>query len=723
MLRDDMEHSFLSDVVALILAGAAIAYLCFRLGLVPIVGFLLAGVLIGPHALGLVHDQALVDAAAEVGVMLLLFTIGIEFSLDRLAEMKTVIFAGGGLQVGLATLATMLALTPFEVDWHSAVFTGFLAALSSTAIVLKLLADRHETNTPHGRTALGILVFQDLAVVVMVLLVPMLGGTGGSSGAVAWALAKAVAIIAAVVVVARRLMPPVLEQVARTCSPELFLLTVIAICFGTAFLTNLAGVSLSLGAFLAGLVVSESRFSQHALGEILPLQILFSASFFVSVGMLLDTRFLLQHLPLVLAVIGAVLLVKALTTGASVLALGERPPVAIATALMLAQVGEFSFVLERAGHDVGLSPAGLGTEGSQAFIATTVVLMVLTPFLTAVGTAGARRAAHGAKAPADDAVHVLEGPQENHVVVAGYGGAARRLVRVLDGSGIPFMITTLSPEGATEAAAAGLPVLLGDASRTHTLLLARTDRAKVLVVPDDDPAMAHRVASVARLTNPTMRIIVRTRYIDETHALTAVGVDRVISEELESVVQLFADVMRSYDISPDEIERHEEAVRRGGYAALRTEERPASPVVQCELDSDCLGRRTVTVRAGAPADGVSVGRLPVFVERLRRNGAQRTPPCPTRSSVPAMSSCSPARPTPSRRRLLSSASGRSTRTRSRRRPRIGARWSTRSGASSSSRGATPAAGTSTRSDVCCRARAVARTASGPVTAGFTSAYA
>jgi len=388
-----MEHSFLTDAVALLLAAAAIAYLCFRLGLVPIVGFLVAGVLIGPNALGLVQDRALVDAAAEVGVMFLLFTIGIEFSLEKLTEMRTAIFAGGGIQVVLATLGTLLLLLAFGIDWRSGLFTGFLVSLSSTAIVLKLLADRNETTSPRGRIGLGILIFQDLAVVVMVLLVPMLGGTGASGGAIAWALAKAALIIAGVLLLARRLMPAILEQVARTCSPELFLLTVIAICFGTAFLTNLAGVSLSLGAFLAGLLVSESRFSQHALGEILPLQILFSAIFFVSVGMLLDLGFLVTHLPLVVAGIAAVLAVKVLTTGASVLAVRERPAVAVATALMLAQVGEFSFVLERAGRGMGLSPVGLGAVGAQAFIATTVVLMVLTPFLTGVGGAAARRVA------------------------------------------------------------------------------------------------------------------------------------------------------------------------------------------------------------------------------------------------------------------------------------------------------------------------------------------
>jgi CPA2 family monovalent cation:H+ antiporter-2 len=622
-----MEHGFLSDAVALLLAGAGIAYVCFRLGLIPIVGFLVAGVVIGPHALGLVHDPALVDAMAEVGVMFLLFTIGIEFSLGKLAEMKQAIFAAGGLQVVLAALGTIALLALFGVDWHSGLFTGFLVALSSTAIVLKILADRNETTSMHGRLGLGILIFQDLAVVVMVLLIPMLGGSGGSALDIVWALTKAGLIIAAVLLIARRLMPLVLEQVARTCSPELFLLTVIAICFGTAFLTNLAGVSLSLGAFLAGLVVSESRFSQHALGEVLPLQILFSATFFVSVGMLLDVGFLVTHLPLVLAGIAAVLLVKVATTGIGVLALGTRRPVAIATALMLAQVGEFSFVLERAGRGMGLSPAGLGEAGSQAFIATTVVLMVLTPFLTSIGGIAARRVTVAA-IPDEPAAEPLPGaPQrENHVVVAGYGLWARRLVRVLAGSSIPYVITTLSPEGANEAEAEGLPVLRGDASRQHTLMLAGTDRAKVLVVADDDPAMAYRVVSVARITNPTMRIVVRTRYIAEIEQLTGAGADRVITEELESVVQLFADVMHSYGLTAEDIARHEEAVRSGGYAALRDEERPAAPVVECELGPDCLARRTVTVRSGAPIEGMSIGQLPLFVETRRRGGsAQPTP--------------------------------------------------------------------------------------------------
>ena len=349
--------------------------------------------LIGPTQLGLVSEVETVEAAAEIGVIFLLFIIGIEFSLERLAALRTWIALGGALQVGLAVLSVMGICMAFGVGWRDGLFTGFLVSLSSTAIVLKLLGDARETTTARGRLAVALLVFQDLAVVAMVLFVPLLGVSeegGASTGDLVVALLTAVGIIAAVLLVARRLLPPLLERVARTCSPEVFLLTVLAICFGTAYLTAVAGVSVSLGAFLAGLLVSESRLSSQALGEILPLQILFSAVFFVSVGMLLDVRFVVANLGVVLLGVLVVFVVKALTTWLAVTVLRRTGPglssgSALGTALLLAQIGEFSFVLETEGRAAGLSPAGLGEDGSQAFIAASVLLLLATPALAALG--------------------------------------------------------------------------------------------------------------------------------------------------------------------------------------------------------------------------------------------------------------------------------------------------------------------------------------------------
>ena len=595
---------FLVEGAALLVAAAAIAYICYRIGLVPIIGFLVAGVVIGPYGLGVVANRELVDAVAEIGVILLLFTIGLEFSLERLAQIFTLILGGGSLQVGLASVVTMGVLMAIGVDWRSALFTGFLVALSSTAIVLKLFADRGETNTTRGQVALGLLIFQDLAVIVMVLLVPMLGvGAAHAAGAsvvendaitLAKALGTAIALIVIVLVVARRFMPPLLERVARTCSPELFLLTVVAICFGTAFLTSLAGVSVSLGAFLGGLIVSESEFREHAFTEIMPLQILFSATFFVSVGMLLNLGFVMTHFPLVLAAVAVVCLIKVVTSASAVVALGYDGPTAAAAALALAQVGEFSFVLERAGRDVGLSPAGMGEAGSQAFIAATVLLMVATPFLTSVGSRMAKKIEK--RQSIVDAETMVPEPLpeaqaarlQDHVIVAGYGNAARQLVRVLHGSQVPYVITTLSPGGAEEAEREGLPVIRGDASKQLTLQHAGIQRAKMIVIPDDDPATAHRIATIARQSSePGTRIIVRTRYLAEIEKFTKAGVDRVVAEELESIVQLFAEVLRNYDVAPEEIERHEATIRNRGYAALRDEGVPEKPVVVCNIPGGC----------------------------------------------------------------------------------------------------------------------------------------
>lgn len=608
---------YLTEIVALVVAGAVIAYVSFRLRLVPIVGFLIAGVIIGPNALGLVRDQEIVDATAEIGVILLLFTIGIEFSLEKLARIQRLIFGGGSLQVGLSTVAVTGLLMLFGVDWRAGLFTGFLVALSSTAIVLKILGDNGETNSEPGQAALGLLIFQDLAIVVMVMVVPMLGGAGGGALDIVWALTKALLIIAAVLLVARRIMPKVLEMVAKTCSPELFLLSVIAICFGTAYLTSLAGVSLSLGAFLAGLLVSESRFSQHALGETLPLQILFSATFFVSVGMLLDLNFLINNLPLVFGAIAVVLIIKILTTGISLSALGYKLPIAASVALMLAQIGEFSFVLERAGREAGLTPLGWGAAGSQTFIAATVVLMVATPFLMKLGNGlseklemKSEKAALPDKAEVAEQIAAHRVDLEDHVIVAGYGEAARYLVRVLRGSNIPFIITTLSPDGANEAEAENLQVVRGDYSKQFLLDLVGVSKAKMLVVADDNAAMAHRTTAVARQLNPTMRIVVRTRYIADAESLSEAGADVVIAEELESIVQLFGEVLRDYRIPAGRIENYEELARRNGYAALlNVEQTDGESVFACAPGEDCFDTRTVVVRESMPLAGKTVADL------------------------------------------------------------------------------------------------------------------
>ncbi|HEU4889867.1 MAG TPA: cation:proton antiporter [Thermoanaerobaculia bacterium] len=625
-------HGFLPQTVAMLVASAVIAYICHRLKILPIVGFLLAGVVIGPHALGLVEDAELIDQIADIGIVLLLFTIGLEFSLERLWRIKRAIFIGGGLQLALTIAAVTGILMLMGVRWQPGFYTGALVALSSTALVLKILGDRNEVNSPKGQLTLGILIFQDLAVVGLVLVVPMLGGGAGSALGIAKGLGIAAVIVVLVVVVARRVMPPILERVARTCSQEIFLLTIIAICLGTAWLTSLAGVSLSLGAFLAGLVMSESRFSHHAFAEILPLQILFSAVFFISVGMLLDIAFVARNPLLILGVVLAVVVVKVIATSLASSMLHYPAPVVGATAFLIAQIGEFSFVLERVGRAAGLSPAGVTDMGAQTFIAATVVLMAMTPVLAKAGRAfEERRNAQTIEAATRAAEPEIEQiTLENHVIVAGYGSAARYLTRVLRDSGVPFVILTLSPTGATEAQRDGLRVILGDYSKRFLLATAAVDKAKMLVIPDDTPDMARRVIAIARSVNPTLHIVVRTQSESDVDPLIGDGADEILVDELEIGVQLFTRVLQAYQVNPGEIEDHVATVRTGGYAALRAAI-SETPLVVCEdLDQACFDTRTFTVRRGTATAPVTIGELAahanVRVISVERGGQTIAPP-------------------------------------------------------------------------------------------------
>lgn len=604
---------FLNEMVALFVVSVAIAYLCYRLRLVPIAGFLLAGVLIGPHSLGLVHDQELVDILAEVGVILLLFTIGLEFSLEKLSRIGRAIFIGGGLQVGASVALVALPLIGFGVSWQAGVYTGCLVALSSTAIVLGILAERAETDTPVGRLSLAVLIFQDLAIVVMVLLVPMLAGAGGTLLGLLWVLGKAALLIAAVLVLARRVVPWILAQVAYTRRQELFLLTVVAVCFGTAAISSLAGVSLALGAFLAGLVVSESRYSEQALSEILPLRTVFNAIFFVSVGMLLNVAFLVANPLLVLAAAAVVVVVKLLTTAGSVLVLGYPIRIGAAVGLTLAQIGEFSFVLERAGRAAGLSPAGMGEVGAQTFIAVTVLLMLLTPLLMQAGPrlgslltrTPLRHLSAPAEQPGTTATEVLE----DHVVIVGYGPAGRRLVQVLYDKGLPFVVVEMNPRSVEEMHRQGIHALYGDATRQHILEAAGIERAKLCVVVINEPSATPRIIHQARYMNPTLQIIARTRFLADVDRLQARGADIVVPEEMETTVRIFTHVLGAYMVPPEEVERQVQAIRAQDYGVLRGSIQEAHLMVLQGLDEEGMHTRAVAVRAGAPAAGQTLQEL------------------------------------------------------------------------------------------------------------------
>ncbi|MEM6337785.1 MAG: cation:proton antiporter, partial [Bacteroidota bacterium] len=411
---------------------------------------------------------------------------------------------------------------------------------------------------------------------------------------------------------ARTAVPWLLERVTRTRQPELFLLAVVAVCMGTAALMSLAGVSVALGAFFAGLVASESRYADQALSEMLPLRTIFSAVFFVSVGMLLDVSFLISNLPLVLLVAVVVVMLKAATTVGSVLALGLPVRVAGAVGLTLAQVGEFSFVLERAGREAGLSPAGFGETGEQVFIASTVLLMMLTPLMSSLGPSFGRlleRTPLHRVGPQKEMEEEEVLKLEDHVVIVGYGPAGRRLVQVLQNTGIPFAVIDINPANVTELQEQGLPALYGDASRALILEHVGILRAKVLAVAINDTGAVPRVIAQAHHMNPTLQIIARTRYLADAEKLQSRGADLVVPEEMETTVRMFSHVLGAYLVPKEEIERQVQSIRAEDYGIVRGGLREAHLMVLQGLDEDGLHTRAVAVRDGAPAAGQTLADL------------------------------------------------------------------------------------------------------------------
>lgn len=605
---------FLNEIVALFLVSVIIAYLCYRIKLVPIAGFLLAGVLIGPNALGLVQDQELVDMLAEIGIILLLFTIGIEFSLEKLAKIKNAIIVGGGLQVGLTIASVTGILFLFSVDWRVAIYTGCLVALSSTAIILGLLSEQGKTDTPVGRLSLAVLIFQDLAIIAMVLLIPIFSGESDSFTDVLFVLGEAVLLILIVLILARKVVPWILEKVAHTRRQELFLLTVMAICFGTAALTNLANVSLALGAFLAGLVVSESHYSDHALSEILPLKTIFNAVFFVSVGMLLDVSFVMQYPLILLGVAAGVLVLKFFLASVSLLSLGYPIRISAATGIVLAQIGEFSFVLERAGRNAGLTPGGFGELGSQIFIAVSVLLMLLTPgFLKISDRLGELLSKTPLKYIGRNQKKKdnsdLESDLEDHVIIIGYGPAGRNLSRVLKESGIPFIVIEMNPKSVDEMRRENLNAVYGDATRTPILEHAQIYKAKLCVIAINDPNSSPRIIKLAKYLNPTIQVIVRTRYLAEADFLEESGADTVVPEEMETTVRLFSNVLNAYMVPDEEIQQHIGELRKEDYQIMRGSIREAHLMVLQGLDEEGLHTRAVGVRKGSYAVNKSLSEL------------------------------------------------------------------------------------------------------------------
>ena len=614
-----METILLMDMLVVFGLAILVTLGCHRVGVPPIVGFLITGVIAGPTGLGLVHSVHEVEFMAEVGVILLLFTIGMEFSLEELARLKRAVLAGGSLQVALTGAVAAGAGLAWGLGAGAAAFLGCILALSSTAMVLGSLQQRAELESPHGRVALSMLIFQDIIVAPMVLLVPFLAGTAGDPWrALGGTALKGLVVVALAVGASRWLVPPLMRAVLRVRSRELFLLTVLAGCMGVALLTSHLGLSLSLGAFLAGLVMSESEYAHQALEGVLPFKDVFTSLFFVSMGMLLDTGYFVSHLALVLSVAGAVLAAKLLAAGGATLAVGYSPRTAIMVGLALCQVGEFSFILARSGVEHGL----LGSEGYQLFLAASVLTMAMTPFLIRLAPILGNLAARG---DADGPVAESGAGLSDHLVIVGFGFGGQRLARAARAAGIAYAVVEANAETVRAKTREGEPISHGDGTHRAVLEASGTARARVLVVMVPDAPAARRIIELARDMNPPLHIVVRTRFVTETEPLRKLGADEVVSEEFEAAVQVFNRVLAHYLVPRGEMERLAAGLRAGGYDLLRGGECPAGGLADLQRGLHGLEVAAMVVRKGAPLDGAVLGegtlrKAGVIVAAVLRDG-------------------------------------------------------------------------------------------------------
>lgn len=599
-----VETPMLTDVVMIFGLSCTVIVASHRLRIPPVIGFLLTGVLAGPHGLGLVGDAHQVEMFAEIGVILLLFVIGMELSLDELQRLKKPVFVGGAAQVLLTIAVLELPFVLFGVGLGKALFVGFLGALSSTAIVLKLLGEKAQLGAPHGRISLGMLIFQDVAVVPMMLLIPLLAGTADNPWlSLGGLLVKAALVGVVLLVVARKVIPRVLEAVIRTRSRELFLMTTLGFCFAIALLTSSVGLSLSLGAFLAGLIMSESEYSHSALEGVLPFRDVFTSIFFVSIGMLLDPAFVATHLPQVLGLAGVILVLKTALAAVAGRLLGYPWHVAILGGLCLCQIGEFSFVLA----GVGMGSNLLTPLEYQYFLAVAIMTMAVTPFLIAAVPVISVRLVNMMPPGLKSALLQEErSDQRDHLIIAGFGLGGRHLARAAKAAGVDYVILEMNPDTVRRERAKGEPIMYGDASQGAVLEHINVAKARILAVVISDPAAIGRIVATARAHNPGLHIVVRTRFVAEIEPLMQLGAQEVVAEEYETSVEMFIRVLSTYLVPKADIERFVREIRAEGYGMLRRS--MLNTADSCSLEGTCstFGATVLVVAPGAFVAGKSL---------------------------------------------------------------------------------------------------------------------
>lgn len=551
-----MTSDILKDVVIIFALSTFVNFIFTKIRIPTLVGYLLTGIVAGPFLLGIIHSPKEIELMAELGVVILMFTIGMEFSLKHLLKIRRIVFLGGFIQLSLTALVTMVLARTYNMEWKGALFIGFLTALSSTAVVLKILQDRSEVTSNYGRTVVGILIFQDIVLVPLLLFTPFLNGETANIGSDLLGLAvKTVFIVGFVYAGNKWFMPKILHWIAMTKNQELFLMSILLICLSVALLTSELGITLAFGAFLAGLMISESEYSDNAFGNLIPFRDTFTSFFFVSIGMLLDLGFVYQNIGLVVVTVLLVIGIKLIVGGFTAFLMGHTFRGTILVGIALSQVGEFSFILAK----LGVSYQILTNYYYQLFLAVAIITMSVSPLLIQIGNPLANLLL---KLPLPGflinglfPLKQIEIPSlNNHLVLIGKDSRSINLSVMAKYNNIPYISIVFDPAIVRKRQEKGESIIYGDSVNEPILLKAHVDTAKIVVISVGDLITSMAIIDKVRNMNKHATIMVRTKHVEDIEELYRLGANQVIPEEFETAIDLFERVLTNFLLPQNEID-------------------------------------------------------------------------------------------------------------------------------------------------------------------------
>ncbi len=625
-------HDSTLSLVVILLATAVVTVVLFRkLQLPAILGYLIVGVAIGPHAAALVPDNDGTRYLAEFGVVFLMFSIGLEFSISQLVAMRRIVFGFGAAQVALTMVIVGVLVLVGGHQWQTGLIVGGVLAMSSTAIISKVLSEQAALHSAHGKQTMGVLLFQDLAVIPLLVLVPVLAlPTETMVSMIGVTLLKAMAALAVILFLGQRLMRPLFHVVAAQKSSELFVLTVLLVTLGLALVTEMAGLSLALGAFLAGMLISETEYRYHVEDDIKPFRDVLLGLFFITIGMLLNFSAMWANFGFVMLVLAGMLVIKFLVVfGLSMVFKSERA-VSLRVAFALAPAGEFAFVLLA----VAAKSNALPDNVLQIVLAAAIISMLLSPLIFKymekivmyfVSSEWEMRAVQLQQ------LAVQSMKKKGHVIIAGYGRSGQSLARFLEQEDIQVIALDADPMRVKQAAAAGDSVMFGDAGRKEVLMAAGLGRASGLVVSFSDTRTAIRIIAHARAMKPDLPIIVRTLDDFDIEKLRLAGADEIVAEVIEGSLMLATQTMLLLGTPLNRVLSRLRTVRGERYELMRGFFPGATDDDDGGLDHDQPRFQSIAIDAGAAALGktlqeLDVGKCGVFLTAIRRNGSRQMSP-------------------------------------------------------------------------------------------------